>query len=83
MIDIILGLLVIIPLIPINDILLIWASKDPTKSFGIVSIMFGMNLVVILTYGFLLKPEEPTNFILGLLAAILTVMIRKIKKLMK
>ena len=83
MIDIILGLLVIIPLIPINDILLIWASKDPTKSFGIASIMFGMNLVVILTYGFLLKPEEPTNFILGLLAAILTVMIRKIKKLMK
>ena len=83
MIDKILGLLVIIPLIPINYILLIWASKDPTKSFGIVSIMFGMNLVVILTYGFLLKPEEPTNFILGLLAAILIVMIRKIKKLMK
>ena len=83
MIDIILGLLVIIPLIPINDILLIWASKDPTKSLGIVSIMFGMNLVVILTYGFLLRPEKPTNFILGLLAAILIVMIRKIKKLMK
>ena len=83
MIDIILGLLVIIPLIPINDILLVWASKDPTKSFGIASIMFGMNLVVILTYGFLLRPEEPTNFILGLLAAILIVMIRKIKKLMK
>ena len=83
MIDIILGLLVIIPLIPINDILLIWASKDPTKSFGIASIMFGMNVVIILTYGFLLRPEEPTNFILGLLAAILTVMIRKIKKLMK
>ena len=31
----------------------------------------------------LLRPEEPTNFILGLLAAILTVMIRKIKKLMQ
>ena len=79
----IIGFLVAIPLIPMNDILLLWASKDPTKSFGIVSIMFGMNLVVILTYGFLLRPEEPTNFILGLLAAILTVMIRKIKKLMK
>ncbi len=79
----IIGLLVVIPLIPMNDILLLWASKDPTKSFGIASIMFGMNLVVILTYGFLLRPEEPTNFILGLLAAILTVMIRKIKKLMK
>ena len=79
----IIGLLVVIPLIPMNDILLLWASKDPTKSFGIASIMFGMNLVVILTYGFLLKPEEPTNFILGLLAAILIVMIRKIKKLMK
>ena len=79
----IIGFLVAIPLIPVNDVLLIWASKDPAKSFGIASIMFGMNLVIILTYGFLLKPEEPTSFILGLLAAILTVMIRKIKKLMK
>ena len=77
------GFLVAIPLIPINDVLLMWASKDPTKSFGIASIMFGMNVVIILTYGFLLKPEEPTSFILGLLAAILTVMIVKIKKLMK
>ena len=77
------GFLVAIPLIPINDVLLMWASKDPTKSFGIASIMFGMNLVIILTYGFLLKPEEPTSFILGLLAAILTVMIRKIKKLIR
>ena len=77
------GFLVAILLIPINDVLLMWASKDPTKSFGIASIMFGMNLVVILTYGFLLKPEEPTSFILGLLGAILTVMIVKIKKLMK
>ena len=79
----IIGFLVAIPLIPMNDILLLWASKDPTKSFGIASIMFGMNVVIILTYGFLLRPEEPTNFILGLLAAILIVMIRKIKKLMK
>ena len=79
----IIGFLVAIPLIPMNDILLLWASKDPTKSFGIASIMFGMNVVIILTYGFLLRPEEPTSFILGLLAAILIVMIRKIKKLMK
>ena len=79
----IIGILVAIPLIPINDVLLMWASKDPTKSFGIASVMFGMNLVIILTYGFLLKPEEPTSFILGLLAAILIVMIVKIKKLMK
>ena len=81
--EFIIGFLVVIPLIPMNDILLLWASKDPTKSFGIASIMFGMNVVIILTYGFLLKPEEPTSFILGLLAAILVVMIRKIKKLMK
>ena len=81
--EFIIGLLVAIPLIPTNDILLLWASKDPSKSFGIASIMFGMNLVIILTYGFLLRPEEPTSFILGLLAAILTVMIVKIKKLMK
>tara|TARA_Y100001963_G_scaffold140263_1_gene207093 strand:+ start:378 stop:629 length:252 start_codon:yes stop_codon:yes gene_type:complete len=83
MTDIILGFLVVIPLIPLNDILLIWAGKEPTKALGIALIMFGMNLVVLLSYGFLLRPEEPTNFILGLLAAILTVMIRKIKKLMQ
>ena len=79
----IIGFLVIVPLIPINDVLLIWASKEPTKALGIASVMFGMNLVIILMYGFLLKPEEPTMFILGLLAAILVIMIRKIKKLMK
>ena len=79
----IIGFLVAVPLIPINDVLLLWANKEPTKALGIASIMFGMNLVILLTYGFLLKPEEPTSFILGLLAAILTVMIRKIKKLIK
>ncbi len=79
--EFIIGFLVVIPLIFINDIMLLWGKKDPQKALGIVSVMFGMNLVVLLTYGFLLKPDEPTNFILGLLAAILTVMIRKIKKL--
>ncbi len=83
MIEFIKGLLVVIPLIPINDILIIWAKKDPMKTLGIVSIMFGMNLVIILTYGFLLKTGEPTSFILGLLSAILIVMIRKIKTLIK
>ena len=83
MIEFIIGFLVAAPLIPINDVLLLWANKEPTKALGIASIMFGMNLVILLTYGFLLKPEEPTSFILGLLAAILTVMIRKIKKLIK
>ena len=81
MIDIIIGFLVVIPLIFINDLMLLWGKKDPQKALGIVSVMFGMNLVILVIYGFLLKPDEPTNFILGLLAAILTVMIRKIKKL--
>ena len=81
MIDIIIGFLVVIPLIFINDLMLLWSKKDPQKALGIVSIMFGINTLVLLTYGFLLKPDEPTNFILGLLGAILTVMIRKIKKL--
>ena len=83
MIDIILGFLIVIPLIFINDVMLLWGKKEPQKALGIVSVMFGMNLVILLIYGFLLKPDEPTNFILGLLAAILTVKIRKIKKLMK
>ena len=83
MIDIIIGFLVVIPLIFINDLMLLWGKKDPQKALGIVSIMFGINTLVLLTYGFLLKPDEPTNFILGLLGAILTVMIRKIKKLIK
>ena len=81
--DIIIGFLVVIPLIPLNDVLLLWANKEPAKALGIASVMFGLNLVIILTYGFLLKPDEPKGFILGLLAAILTIMIRKIKKLMK
>tara|TARA_R100000700_G_scaffold9646_1_gene14030 strand:+ start:252 stop:512 length:261 start_codon:yes stop_codon:yes gene_type:complete len=81
MIDIIIGFLVVIPLIFLNDLMLLWGKKDPQKALGIVSVMFGMNLVILVVYGFLLKPDEPTNFILGLLAAILTVMIRKIKKL--
>ena len=81
MIDIIIGFLVVIPLIFLNDLMLLWGKKDPQNELGIVSVMFGMNLVILIIYGFLLKPDEPTNFILGLLAAILTVMIRKIKKL--
>ncbi len=83
MIEYLHGLLVAIPLIPLNDILIIWSKKDPAKCMGISSIMFGMNLVIILTYGFSMKPEEPKTFILGLLTAILFVMIRKIKKLLQ
>tara|TARA_R110002020_G_scaffold27890_1_gene89565 strand:- start:710 stop:961 length:252 start_codon:yes stop_codon:yes gene_type:complete len=83
MIEFLTGLLVVIPLIPVNDVLILWAKKDPNKSLSILSIMFGINIMVILTYGFLLKPDEPTNFTLGLLGAILITMIRKIKKLMK
>ena len=83
MMNFIIGFLVVIPLIPLNDILLIWARKEPPKALGIASVMFGMNLLVLISYGFLLRPEEPKSFILGLLAAILTVMIRKIKKLMQ
>jgi hypothetical protein len=43
----------------------------------------GFNAVIILSYGFLMKPPEPKIFILGILAAILIVMIRKIKQLIK
>jgi multisubunit Na+/H+ antiporter MnhG subunit len=83
MIEYLNGLLIAIPLVPLNDLLVNWAKKDPIKCMGISFIMFGMNLVVILTYGFLMRPEEPTTFILGLLTAILFIMIRKIKKLLK
>ena len=81
MIDFIIGYFVVIPLVFMNDVMLLWGKKDPQKALGIVSVMFGMNLVILIVYGFLLRPDEPTNFILGLLGAILTVMIRKIKKL--
>jgi len=37
----------------------------------------------LLSYGFLVRPEKPKVFILGILAAILIVMLRKIKKLIK
>jgi multisubunit Na+/H+ antiporter MnhG subunit len=81
MLEFLLGFLVVIPLIPLNDVLVLWAKKDPTKTFGIITVMFGLNMVILLTYGFLLKSDEPTIFILGLLGAILVVMIRKIKSL--
>ena len=81
MLEFLLGFLVVIPLIPLNDVLVLWAKKDPTKTFGIITVMFGLNMVILLIYGFLLKPDEPTIFILGLLGAILIVMIRKIKSL--
>ena len=81
--ELLIGFLVVVPLIPLNDVLLLWGKKDPQKAIGIVSAMFGMNLIVLMIYGFLLMPEEnPINFTLGLLGAILFLMIRKIKKLM-
>ena len=81
MLEFLLGFLVVIPLIPLNDVLVLWAKKDPTKTFGIITVMVGLNMVILLIYGFLLKSDEPTIFILGLLGAILVVMIRKIKSL--
>ena len=72
-----------VPLIPFNDLILKWAERDPLKSIGIVSIMMAVNAIIILSYGFLMKPEKPKVFILGILAAILIVMLRKIKKLLK
>jgi hypothetical protein len=84
LIEFFLGLLICIPLIPFNDLILKWAEKDPLKSVGIVSIMMAVNAIIILSYGYLMKPpEEPKVFIIGLLAAILIVMFRKIKKLIK
>ena len=58
MIDIIIGFLVVIPLIFINDLMLLWGKKDPQNALGIVSVMFGMNLVILVIYGFLLKPNS-------------------------
>ena len=81
--EFLLGILICIPLIPFNDLILKWAEKDPLKSVGIVSIMMAVNAIIILSYGYLMKPEEPKVFIIGLLAAILIVMFRKIKKLIK
>ena len=43
--------------------------------------MVAINAIIVLGYGYLMKPEEAKIFILGLFAAILLVMFRKIKKL--
>jgi len=83
LVEFFLGILICIPLIPFNDLILKWAEKDPLKSIGIVSIMMAVNAIIILSYGFLMRPEKPKVFILGLLTAILIVMLRKIKKLIK
>ena len=48
MVEFITGFFISIPLIALNDTLLEWGSKEPTKSIGIVSIMFGVNCAVIL-----------------------------------
>ena len=83
LIEFLLGILICVQLIPFNDLILKWAEKDPLKSIGIVSIMMAVNAIIILSYGFLMRPEKPKVFILGILAAILIVMLRKIKKLIK
>jgi len=83
LIEFLLGILICIPLIPFNDLILKCAERDPLKSIGIVSIMMAVNAIIILSYGFLMRPEKPKVFILGILAAILIVMLRKIKKLIK
>ena len=81
MIEFFLGLLVCIPLLPFNHLILKWAKKDPQKSLAIVTFMMAINAIIVLGYGYLMKPEEAKIFILGLFAAILLVMFRKIKKL--
>ena len=43
--------------------------------------MMAINAIIVLGYGYIMKPEEPKIFILGLFVAILLVMFRKIKKL--
>ena len=73
LIEFLLGILICVPLIPFNDLILKWAEKDPLKSIGIVSIMMAVNAIIILSYGFLMRPEKPKIFILGILAAILIV----------
>ena len=70
LIEFLLGILICVPLIPFNDLILKWAEKDPLKSIGIVSIMMAVNAIIILSYGFLMRPEKPKIFILGILAAI-------------
>lgn len=75
------GTLICIPLIPLNDLILRWAKKKPLKSIGILAIMIGSNILIILSYGLLMKPEEPKMFMLGILTAIPIIIIRKIKRL--
>ena len=81
MIEFFLVLLVCIPLLPFNDLILKWSKKDSQKSLAIVTFMMAINAIIVLGYGYLMKPEEAKIFILGLFAAILLVMFRKIKKL--
>ena len=76
-----LGLIVAVPLVPFNDLIVKLAKKNPQKSLAIVTIMISINAVVVLGYGYLMKPKEVKIFILGLFVAILLVIFRKIKKL--
>jgi hypothetical protein len=85
MISFVVGALLMALLIPLNDLILLLAKKNPKITMGIGLGMIAVDMIITLIYGFLLKNEVADNklFIAGLLLAIFYAMIDKIKKFLK
>ena len=84
MIELITGLSVLIVIVPLNDTFLQIMKKDHDINLGLMNLLLIVNMIVVLSYGYLLQPSDNNKlFIVGLLLAILFMMIRKIKIVLK
>lgn len=85
MISFVVGALLVTLLIPLNDLVLLLAKKNPKMTMGIGFGMIAFDMLITLVYGFLLKNEMADNklFVAGLLLAIFFAMVDKIKKFLK
>ena len=84
MIELITGLLVLIVILPVNDTFMYAIKKNNDINLGLVNLLFLVNITMVLSYGYLFQPSNNNKlFIAGLLLAILYMMIRKIKIVLK
>lgn len=83
--SIMLGLIVLALLIPMNEIILSILKYKPDYALAIPTISLVANLLVVSTYGLLMKgySEDPKLFIAGILLAIFISMLIKLKKALK
>ena len=84
MIELLKGLLVLMVILPVNDTFLQIMKKSDDINLGLMNLLLIVNITVVLSYGYLFQPSDNNKlFIVGLLLAILYMMIRKIKTVLK